>query len=398
MLRGSQPATLETLTIAPWPRAVIPGIAACESRIGARTSRSSIASSSSMLLATKGLRRLPPALLTSRSTGLGSVALSRASTWALGPVGQVGRDDLDVDLPALAQDDADALEALAVPRDEDQVVSLLGEALGEGVADARRGTGDEGGRHGATLSLPSRARAPEVPQRLESPPTYLPPPTRRSLLAERDVVHRDPPYEWGTTSRRTGRPRGARTAEAAAAGSADGDGVVGHGDEHRVVRGGDDCRPGPRGLDQRPGEPLGVGLVVLGRRLVEQDSDGAATSARATATRCRSPPESAATSRWRSRGQAERVEPARRRAARRGRARAPAPGRQVVVDVQRLDEVRGLRGVRHVRAPDGGEPVAVEPVQRGSRRRSPSRRPAGRARRARAAASTCPTPNARARP
>ena len=68
------------------------------------------------------------------------------------PVGEVGREGLDLAAVGGAQLVGHGVEALLVAGHEHEVVAVGGEAAGEREADAGRGAGDEGGGHGRTLA------------------------------------------------------------------------------------------------------------------------------------------------------------------------------------------------------------------------------------------------------
>jgi hypothetical protein len=80
-------------------------------------------------------------------------------------VGQVGDEHLHVDAVRCPQIRGETLEPRAVARDDDEVVALAGESLGEGVADPGRRTGDECRGHGRDCMPWPRAGREPSPER-----------------------------------------------------------------------------------------------------------------------------------------------------------------------------------------------------------------------------------------
>ena len=131
----------------PLPRADIAPRAACERRITATTSTSSMACSCSTSLSPNRFFSPKPALLTSRSTGRSSDGDPLLDDGQLLAVDEVGRQHLGAHAVRRLEIPGDRLEAGGVAGHQDEVVAPGRELAGELQADAGRGAGHEGGRH-----------------------------------------------------------------------------------------------------------------------------------------------------------------------------------------------------------------------------------------------------------
>ena len=143
----SEPATDETLTMAPWPRSRMARAAACESTSTARPSTSNTASSSVRSLRGSALEGVAGVVDQQvDGPGLGRRAARRPCRSRRGRTGR-RRGSRRADAVLGAQLVGDVLEARPVAGHEHDVVAALGELVGEGQADAGAGAGHEGSAH-----------------------------------------------------------------------------------------------------------------------------------------------------------------------------------------------------------------------------------------------------------
>ena len=86
--------------------------------------------------------------------------------------GEVGDQNLDLDLVRGGETLGQRLQPLAPPGDDDQIMARLGELDGERLSDARGGAGDESerSRHGRSLSRSCRSARVNVDVRVPSRP------------------------------------------------------------------------------------------------------------------------------------------------------------------------------------------------------------------------------------